>query len=195
MCQVPNLHHHQQRISHKTQQNSSVFVLIFNLVMFLNALLTGMLLMRYDWARELVLIGDAFYCFWSLSKSSRWGILINFHGNHKSVQTLDPEVSLAFWSTTFAFSIWITNACLQVHIFVWIPRLKSEFTLNLSPPHHQSSNPREPGLNINRSRGRWNWLSVLTLPLPLPLDMKSIKNVHNSCDRIHVFDSPTIYNH
>ena len=106
-----------------------------------------------------------------------------------------PQVSLAFWSTTFAFSIWITNACLQVHIFVWIPRLKSEFTLNLSPPHHQSSNPREPGLNINRSRGRWNWLSVLTLPLPLPLDMKSIKNVHNSCDRIHVFDSPTICNH
>ena len=171
--------------------------------MFLQALLTGMLLMRYDWARELVLIGDAFYCFWSLSKSSRWGILINFHWNHKSVQTLDPEVSLAFWSTTFAFSIWITNACLQVHIFcvnspikIWV-HIKSVICVigNSSPPHHQSSNPREPGLNINRSRGRWNWLSVLTLPLPLPLDMKSIKNVHNSCDRIHVFDSPTIYNH
>ena len=38
---------------------------------------------------------------------------------------------------------------------------------------------------------------MLTLPLLLlPLDMKSIKNVHNSCgDRIHVFESPTIYNH
>ena len=89
-----------------------------------------------------------------------------------------------------------THFCMNSTIIIWV-HIKSVICviLNPPPPHHQSSNPREPGLNINRSRGRWNWLSVLTLPLLLPLDMKSIKNVHNSCDRIHVFDSPTIYNH
>ena len=119
----------------------------------------------------------------------------------------DPRVSVLIiliikpnlkWFTEFGFGTNLKNKKVFLPFFIYNVH-KSQFTCFVfcmwAIHLHSKGSPSWPGLNINRSRGRWNWLSVLTLPLPLPLDMKSIKNVHNSCDRIHVFDSPTICNH